>query len=220
MTAPLLLVLLETFPCVTGCSIISYPVLFLKHVLYCSICLSAPFWLVLYSKLLKNNLFFWRISRNHIANCCMCGWGEKFGQLDLSHLEHREKCLKYISSVFIFLLSKDQSIHLMRKTSGWQLIFREIQYFYLQRSGVEFPKRSPDAAPIFTPPVTRPESLPSYLQVGYRMPADSSTRLDEAMSSNGASLRWSDLKKKHYFGGQIAPFVFCATWHVFFFLSI
>jgi len=59
----------------------------------------------------------------------------------------------------------------------------------MQRSGVEFPKRSPDAAPIFTPPVTRPASLPSYLQAGYGMPVDSSSRLDVAMSSNAASLR-------------------------------
>ena len=59
----------------------------------------------------------------------------------------------------------------------------------MQRSGVEFPKRSPDAAPIFTPPVTRPASLPSYLQAGYGMPVDSLSRLDVAMSSNEASLR-------------------------------
>ncbi|EES19323.1 TOM1-like protein 2 isoform X2 [Sorghum bicolor] len=68
-------------------------------------------------------------------------------------------------------------------------------YAELKRSGVEFPKRSPDAAPIFTPPVTRPESLPSYLQAGYGMPVDSSSRLDEAMSSNGASLSISDLER-------------------------
>jgi hypothetical protein len=59
--------------------------------------------------------------------------------------------------------------------------------FYLQRSGVEFPKRSPDASPIFTPPVTAPASLP--YQAGYGMPVDSPSRLDEAMSSNGTSLR-------------------------------
>lgn len=67
-------------------------------------------------------------------------------------------------------------------------------YAELKRSGVEFPKRSPDAAPIFTPPVTRPASLPSYLQAGYGMPVDSSLRIDEAMSSHGASLSMSDLE--------------------------
>jgi len=67
-------------------------------------------------------------------------------------------------------------------------------YAELKRSGVEFPKRSPDAAPIFTPPVTRPASLPSYLQAGYGMPVDSLSRLDVAMSSNGASLSMLDLE--------------------------
>lgn len=61
--------------------------------------------------------------------------------------------------------------------------------FYLQRSGVEFPKRSPDAASMFISPVTQPESLPTYLQAGYGIPVDSSSRLDEAMPSNGAPLR-------------------------------
>jgi len=68
-------------------------------------------------------------------------------------------------------------------------------YAELKRSGVEFPNRSPDAAPIFTPPVTRPASLPSYLQAGYGMPVDSSSRLDVAMSSNAASLSMLDLER-------------------------
>ncbi|KAL6630992.1 hypothetical protein ACP70R_028332 [Stipagrostis hirtigluma subsp. patula] len=68
-------------------------------------------------------------------------------------------------------------------------------YAELKRSGVEFPKRPADAAPIFTPPVTRPASLPSYLQTGYGVPVDSSSRLDEAMSSNRTSLSLSDLER-------------------------
>ncbi|XP_025804883.1 TOM1-like protein 6 isoform X2 [Panicum hallii] len=68
-------------------------------------------------------------------------------------------------------------------------------YAELKRSGVEFPKRSPDAAPIFTPPVTHPASLPSYLQAGYGMLVNSSSRLDVAMSSNGASLSMLDLER-------------------------
>eukprot|EP00267_Zea_mays_P022909 XP_008648085.2 uncharacterized protein LOC100382593 isoform X1 [Zea mays] len=68
-------------------------------------------------------------------------------------------------------------------------------YAELKRSGVEFPKRSPDAASMFISPVTQPESLPTYLQAGYGMPVDSSSRLDEAMSSNGAPLSISDLER-------------------------
>ncbi|KAK8458046.1 hypothetical protein SEVIR_3G291100v4 [Setaria viridis] len=68
-------------------------------------------------------------------------------------------------------------------------------YAELKRAGVEFPKRSPDAAPVFTPPVTRPASLPSYLQAGYGMQVNSSLTLDEVMSSNGASLSMPDLER-------------------------
>lgn len=59
------------------------------------------------------------------------------------------------------------------------------QYYFaydeLRQYGIQFPERSPDAAPIFTPPVTHP-SLRSP-QANYGMPINSSTRLDEAMAS-------------------------------------
>ena len=68
---------------------------------------------------------------------------------------------------------------------------RNIKYsfgFYeWQRSGVEFPKRSLDAAPIFTPPVTHP--TPRHTQAGYGMPSNSSRRLDETMATEIESLR-------------------------------
>ncbi|KZV34951.1 hypothetical protein F511_04925 [Dorcoceras hygrometricum] len=54
-------------------------------------------------------------------------------------------------------------------------------YEDLRRVGVQFPRQSPDAAPIFTPPATHPTSrLP---QPGYGMPSSSTTRLDEAMTT-------------------------------------
>ncbi|KAL6508070.1 hypothetical protein OROGR_024265 [Orobanche gracilis] len=55
-------------------------------------------------------------------------------------------------------------------------------YEDLQRSGVEFPQRPPDAAPIFTPPVTHPIS--GHPQSGYGMPSSSSMRLDEVMAAD------------------------------------
>ncbi|KAK3020881.1 hypothetical protein RJ639_047193 [Escallonia herrerae] len=73
---------------------------------------------------------------------------------------------------------------------SWQEAFggaggKHPQYYWayeeLRRSGVEFPKRSLDAAPIFTPPVTHPTL--GHAQAGYGMPSNSSTRLDEAMAS-------------------------------------
>ncbi|XP_011095099.1 TOM1-like protein 2 isoform X1 [Sesamum indicum] len=51
----------------------------------------------------------------------------------------------------------------------------------LRRLGVQFPQRSPDAAAIFTPPVTHP--IQRYPQPSYGMPSSSSTRLDEAMAA-------------------------------------
>lgn len=57
----------------------------------------------------------------------------------------------------------------------------------LQRSGVQFPQRSPDTAPIFTPPVTHPISR--HPQPGYEMTSSSTTTLDEAMAAEVETLR-------------------------------
>ncbi|XP_076918698.1 TOM1-like protein 6 [Bidens hawaiensis] len=59
------------------------------------------------------------------------------------------------------------------------------QYYYaydeLRQSGVQFPQRSPDAAPIFTPPVTHSSFIPP--QANHGVPIYSSSRLDEATVS-------------------------------------
>ncbi|KAJ0027535.1 hypothetical protein Pint_35003 [Pistacia integerrima] len=83
---------------------------------------------------------------------------------------------------------------------SWQEAFgggggKHPQYYWayeeLRRSGVQFPQRSPDAAPIFTPPVTHPALGPA--QAGYGMPSSSSRRLDETMASEVESLSLSSL---------------------------
>jgi hypothetical protein len=56
-----------------------------------------------------------------------------------------------------------------------------------QRAGVEFPQRSLDAAPIFTPPATNPTLR--LTQPGYGMPSNSSRRLDETMAAEIECLR-------------------------------
>ncbi|KAL2500394.1 TOM1-like protein 2 [Forsythia ovata] len=66
-----------------------------------------------------------------------------------------------------------------------------IAYEDLRRSGVQFPQRSPDTAPIFTPPVTHP--IPRHPQPGYGMPSSSTTRLDEAMAAEVETLSLSSL---------------------------
>ncbi|OMP05695.1 VHS domain-containing protein [Corchorus olitorius] len=69
------------------------------------------------------------------------------------------------------------------------------QYYWayeeLRRSGVDFPKRSMDAAPIFTPPATHPTLR--HNQPGYGMPSNSSRRLDETMATEIESLSLSSL---------------------------
>ncbi|EPS66284.1 hypothetical protein M569_08493, partial [Genlisea aurea] len=58
-------------------------------------------------------------------------------------------------------------------------------YEELRRSGVKFPRHSPDAALIFTPPAVHPTSR--YSQPGgYGIPSSSSTRLDEAMAADNS----------------------------------
>ncbi|KAI9116109.1 hypothetical protein K1719_013039 [Acacia pycnantha] len=64
-------------------------------------------------------------------------------------------------------------------------------YEELKRSGVVFPKRSPDAAPIFTPPPTH--LALRHMQAGYGMPSNSSKRLDETMATEIETLSLSSL---------------------------
>ncbi|XP_020203758.1 TOM1-like protein 6 [Cajanus cajan] len=74
------------------------------------------------------------------------------------------------------------------------------QYFWayeeLRRTGVVFPKRSPDAAPIFTPPPTHPNLR--NMQAGYGMPSTSSKTLDETMATEIESLSLSSLESMQH----------------------
>uniref|UniRef100_A0A0D9WF98 VHS domain-containing protein n=1 Tax=Leersia perrieri TaxID=77586 RepID=A0A0D9WF98_9ORYZ len=87
---------------------------------------------------------------------------------------------------------------------SWQEAFggnggKHPQYYWayaeMKKLGLEFPQRSPDAAPVLTPPITHPTSLESYHQPSYGVPVNSSSRLDEAMSSNRPSLSSSDVER-------------------------
>ena len=57
----------------------------------------------------------------------------------------------------------------------------------VQRTGVHFPQRSGDSAPIFTPPITHP--APGHPSAEHGMSSNSSMRLDEAMASEMGNLR-------------------------------
>ncbi|XP_014497972.1 TOM1-like protein 6 [Vigna radiata var. radiata] len=88
---------------------------------------------------------------------------------------------------------------------SWQEAFggpdgRHPQYYWayeeLKRSGVVFPKRSPDAAPIFTPPPTHPNIR--SMQAGYGMSSNSSKTLDETMATEIESLSMSSLESMRH----------------------
>ncbi|KAK8573087.1 hypothetical protein V6N13_099902 [Hibiscus sabdariffa] len=92
------------------------------------------------------------------------------------------------------MLVRDKILTLL---DSWQEAFggpggKHPQYYWaydeLRRSGVEFPKRSSNAAPIFTPPATHPTMNP-----GYGMPSNSARRLDETMATEIESLSLSSL---------------------------
>ncbi|KGN58706.1 TOM1-like protein 6 isoform X1 [Cucumis sativus] len=83
---------------------------------------------------------------------------------------------------------------------SWQEAFggpggKHPQYYWaydeLRRSGIEFPRRSLNAAPIFTPPVSNPTLR--ITQAGYGMPSNSSRRLDETMATEIEGLSLSSL---------------------------
>ncbi|KAM7263260.1 hypothetical protein ACFE04_000943 [Oxalis oulophora] len=85
---------------------------------------------------------------------------------------------------------------------SWQEAFggpggKHSQYYWaydeIRRSGIQFPPRSPDAAPIFTPPVSHP-TLSHNNQVGFGMPSNSSRRLDETMATESETITLSSLE--------------------------
>ncbi|XVF65905.1 hypothetical protein PTKIN_Ptkin09bG0288300 [Pterospermum kingtungense] len=93
------------------------------------------------------------------------------------------------------MIVRDKILSLL---DSWQEAFggpggKYPQYYWaydeLRRSGVGFPKRSSNAAPIFTPPA----SHPALNHPGYGMPSNSSRRLDETMATEIESLSLSSL---------------------------
>ncbi|KAL3531618.1 hypothetical protein ACH5RR_005139 [Cinchona calisaya] len=103
------------------------------------------------------------------------------------------------------IVKKKTDMHVRNKIlvllDSWQEAFggpggKYPQYYWayeeLRRSGVDFPQRSPDTAPIFTPPMTHP--TPRHPQPGYGMPSNSSTRLDEAMAAETGTLSLSHIR--------------------------
>lgn len=102
------------------------------------------------------------------------------------------------------IVKKKTDIHVRNKIlallDSWQEAFggasgKYTQYFWacdeLRRYGIQFPQRSQHSAPVITPPVTHHTGA---AQVGFGMPTNSSTRLDEAMNSEVEGLSFSILE--------------------------
>ncbi|XP_004492527.1 TOM1-like protein 6 [Cicer arietinum] len=109
----------------------------------------------------------------------------------------------------IKIVRKKADMHVRDKIlvllDSWQEAFggaggKYPQYYWayeeLKRSGVSFPRRSPDAAPIFTPPLTHPSLR--HMQAGYGMPSNSSKTLDETMATEIESLSMSSLESMRH----------------------
>ncbi|KAF5471463.1 hypothetical protein F2P56_008251 [Juglans regia] len=118
---------------------------------------------------------------------------------------HFQVAEKKILEEMIKIVKKKADMQVREKIlvliDSWQEAFggsggKHPQYYMayeeLRHSGVEFPKRSLDAAPIFTPPVSHPTLRLSQARYG-RMPSNSSRRLDETMATEIESLSLSDM---------------------------
>ncbi|CAL5335238.1 unnamed protein product [Camellia sinensis] len=117
---------------------------------------------------------------------------------------HSQIVERNILQEMIKIVKKKTDMHVRDKIlvllDSWQEAFggpggKCPQYYWaydeLRRSGVVFPQRSFDTAPIFTPPVAH--STLRHAQAGYGMPSNSSTRLDEAMAAEMENLSLSSI---------------------------
>ncbi|KAH8505912.1 hypothetical protein Peur_044796 [Populus x canadensis] len=117
---------------------------------------------------------------------------------------HFQIAEKNVLGEMVKIIKKKTDMHVRDKIltllDSWQEAFggpggKHPQYYWayeeLRRAGVEFPQRSLDAAPIFTPPATNPTLR--LTQPGYGMPSNSSRRLDETMAAEIECLSLSGL---------------------------
>ncbi|KAG9455176.1 hypothetical protein H6P81_008080 [Aristolochia fimbriata] len=117
---------------------------------------------------------------------------------------HFQVAERNILQEMIKIVKKKTDMHVRDKIllllDSWQEAFggpggKYPQYYWayeeLRRSGVQFPQRTREAAPIFTPPVTHPTAR--HAIAGYGMPSNTTRRLDEAMASDMESLSLSNL---------------------------
>ncbi|XP_047334097.1 TOM1-like protein 6 [Impatiens glandulifera] len=127
----------------------------------------------------KVQLFALTLLETMVKNC---GDYVHFQIADRNLLQEMVKIVKKRTDLHV----RDKILVLL---DSWQEAFggpggKYPQYYWsyeeLRRSGVTFPKRSPDAAPIFTPPVGHQR----HTQVSHGMPSNFSTRLDEAMAAD------------------------------------
>ncbi|CAN1277084.1 TOM1-like protein 6 [Linum perenne] len=112
---------------------------------------------------------------------------------------------KNILGEMVKIVKKKADLHVRDKIlvllDSWQEAFggaggKYPQYYWacedVRRSGIEFPPRSLDAAPVFTPPLTH-TTLGGAIP-GFGMPGGSTRRLDETMAADPEGLSLSSLE--------------------------
>ncbi|KAJ6369240.1 hypothetical protein OIU78_001576 [Salix suchowensis] len=117
---------------------------------------------------------------------------------------HFQIAERNILGEMVKIVKKKTDMHVRDKIlaliDSWQEAFggpggKHSQYYWayeeLRRAGVQFPHRSSNAAPIFTPPATNPTLR--HTHPGYGMPSNSSSRLDETMTAEIEGLSLSSL---------------------------
>ncbi|KAF5750758.1 TOM1-like protein 2 [Tripterygium wilfordii] len=117
---------------------------------------------------------------------------------------HFQIAEKNILGEMVKIVKKKSDMHVRDKIlvllDAWQEAFggpggKHPHYYWayeeLRRSGVQFPKRSLDTSPIFTPPASHPTLR--ITEPGYGMPTNSSRRLDETMATKIEGLSLSSM---------------------------
>lgn len=103
-------------------------------------------------------------------------------------LQHKSSKVQLLALTLLETMVKNCGDYVHFQIAERNILGEMVKIVKKKRSGVEFPKRSSNTAPIFTPPATHPTLNP-----GYGMPSNSSRRLDETMATEIESLSLSSL---------------------------
>ncbi|CAJ2670925.1 unnamed protein product [Trifolium pratense] len=113
-------------------------------------------------------------------------------------IQHRSSKVQILALTLLETMVKNCGDYVHFQIAERNVLEEMIKIVRKKRSGVSFPKRSPDAAPIFTPPPTHPSSSSRNMHPGFGMPSNSSKTLDETMATEIESLSMSSLESMRH----------------------